>query len=115
MRKVRLKTPITDKDLEGLELGDAVYLDGIVYTGREGVYNRAIGEGIKPPVDLKALTNVTFHCSPAAAVRPSSVSFYSHAPGSTIARDAAGRYHSLCKPGTATGQPSGTVPSVSSM
>ena len=70
MRKVRLKTPITDKDLEGLQLGDAVYLDGIVYTGREGVYNRAIGEGIKPPVDLKTLSNVTFHCSPAASVRP---------------------------------------------
>lgn len=70
MRKVRLKIPVTDEDLEGLELGDAVYLDGIVYTGREGVYNRALGEGIKPPVDLKALSNVTFHCSPAAAVRP---------------------------------------------
>lgn len=70
MRKVRLSIPITDEDLEGLELGDVVYLDGIVYTGREGVYNRALGEGIKPPVDLKALSNVTFHCSPAAAVRP---------------------------------------------
>ncbi len=70
MRKVHLTIPITDEDLEGLELGDAVYLDGIVYTGREGVYNRALGEGIKPPVDLKALSNVTFHCSPAAAVRP---------------------------------------------
>jgi L(+)-tartrate dehydratase beta subunit len=69
MRKVRLTIPVTDEDLEGLELGDVVYLDGIVYTGREGVYNRALGEGIKPPVDLKALSNVTFHCSPAAAVR----------------------------------------------
>jgi len=70
MRKVRLTIPVTDEDLEGLELGDAVYLDGIVYTGREGVYNRALGEGINPPVDLKTLSNVTFHCSPAAAVRP---------------------------------------------
>lgn len=69
LRKVRLKTPVTDEDLAGLRIGDVVYLDGVVYTGREGVYHRAIVDGIKPPVDLKALTNVTFHCSPAAAVR----------------------------------------------
>ena len=68
LRKVRLKTPVTDEDLAGLRLGDIVYLDGVVYTGREGVYHRAIAEGIKPPVDLRALTNVTFHCSPAASV-----------------------------------------------
>jgi len=69
LRKVRLKTPVTDEDLAGLRIGDVVYLDGVVYTGREGVYHRAIAEGIEPPVDLKSLTNVTFHCSPAAAVR----------------------------------------------
>jgi L(+)-tartrate dehydratase beta subunit len=68
LRKVRLKTPVTDEDLAGLRLGDVVYLDGVVYTGREGVYHRAIAEGIKPPVDLRTLTNVTFHCSPAASV-----------------------------------------------
>ena len=68
LRKVRLKTPVTDEDLAGLRLGDIVYLDGVVYTGREGVYHRAIAEGIKPPVDLRSLTNVTFHCSPAASV-----------------------------------------------
>jgi L(+)-tartrate dehydratase beta subunit len=68
LKKVRLKTPVTQEDLQGLELGNVVYLDGIVYTGREGLYNRIITEGIEPPVDLKALTNVTFHCSPAASV-----------------------------------------------
>lgn len=67
LRKVRLKTPVTDADLAGLRLGDVVYLDGVVYTGREGVYHRAIVEKVKPPVDLRALTNVTFHCSPAAS------------------------------------------------
>ena len=70
LRKVRLKTPITDEDLAGLRLGDVVYLDGVVYTGREGVYQRAIGDGIAPPVDLRTISNVTFHCSPAAAVHP---------------------------------------------
>ena len=68
LKKVRLKTPVTQEDLQGLELGNVVYLDGIVYTGREGLYNRIISEGVEPPVDLKKLTNVTFHCSPAASV-----------------------------------------------
>lgn len=68
LRKVRLKIPVTDEDLAGLRIGDVVYLDGVVYTGREGVYHRAIAEGIEPPVDLKSLSNVTFHCSPAASV-----------------------------------------------
>jgi L(+)-tartrate dehydratase beta subunit len=70
LRKVRLKTPVTEEDLRGLRIGDVVYLDGVVYTGREGVYKRIIDDGIMPPVDLPSLTNVTFHCSPAAAVRP---------------------------------------------
>ena len=68
LKKVRLNTPVTQEDLQGLELGNVVYLDGIVYTGREGLYNRIINEGVEPPVDLKELTNVTFHCSPAASV-----------------------------------------------
>lgn len=68
LKKVRLNTPVTQGDLQGLELGNVVYLDGIVYTGREGLYNRIITEGVEPPVDLKELTNVTFHCSPAASV-----------------------------------------------
>lgn len=68
LKKVRLNTPVTQEDLQGLELGNVVYLNGIVYTGREGLYNRIITEGVEPPVDLKELTNVTFHCSPAASV-----------------------------------------------
>ena len=68
LKKVRLNTPVTQEDLQGLELGNVVYLNGIVYTGREGLYNRIINEGAEPPVDLKELTNVTFHCSPAASV-----------------------------------------------
>lgn len=70
LRKVRLKTPVTEEDLRGLRIGDVVYLDGVVYTGREGVYKRIIDDGIMPPVDLPSLTNVTFHCSPAASVNP---------------------------------------------
>ncbi len=68
LEEVRLSTPVTPAAIAGLELGQVVYLDGVVYTAREGVYRRILDEGVAPPLDLKALTNVNFHCSPAAAV-----------------------------------------------
>ena len=37
----RLSTTPNQADLDALELGDIVYLDGLVYTAREGVYMRA--------------------------------------------------------------------------
>ncbi|HKK30165.1 MAG TPA: fumarate hydratase C-terminal domain-containing protein [Alphaproteobacteria bacterium] len=67
-KEVRLKTPVTADELEPLELGDVVYLDGHVYTAREGVYKRVLDEGHSLPEGLTALTNVSFHCSPAASV-----------------------------------------------
>lgn len=66
-QEVRLTTPVSPEAIAGLELGSVVYLDGVVFTGREGVYKRILDEGVEPPVDLKALTNVNFHCSPAAS------------------------------------------------
>ena len=68
MKRHRLQIPLQRGDLEGLEIGDVVFLDGVIYTGREGVYHRMIDEGHAPPVDLAALSNVNFHCSPAASV-----------------------------------------------
>ena len=70
MKEVRLRTPVSPEDLAKLELGTVVYLDGVVYTGREGLYKRLIDDGVPPPVDLASLSNVNFHCSPAASVEP---------------------------------------------
>ena len=67
-REVRLTTPVSAEAVAGLELGQVVYLDGLIYTGREGVYRRILDEGKDPPVDLRSLGNVNFHCSPAASV-----------------------------------------------
>jgi L(+)-tartrate dehydratase beta subunit len=67
MKTVHLKIPVAVEDLEGLEPGTIVYLNGLLYTGREGLYKRLIDDAVPPPVDLAALTNVNFHCSPAAA------------------------------------------------
>ncbi|WP_431861011.1 fumarate hydratase C-terminal domain-containing protein [Azospirillum sp.] len=68
MKEVRLTVPVRPEDLKGLEVGTVVYLDGVLYTGREGLYKRILDEGLAPPVDLAGVSNVNFHCSPAASV-----------------------------------------------
>jgi L(+)-tartrate dehydratase beta subunit len=68
MKIHRLTLPVTPESLKPLRPGDVVMLDGILYTGREGLYRRWLDQGIAPPVDLAALSNVNFHCSPAARV-----------------------------------------------
>ncbi|MNQ06765.1 L(+)-tartrate dehydratase subunit beta [compost metagenome] len=62
-----LNLPATPEDIARLEIGAVVYLTGMVYTAREGVYQKVLGEGLPLPVDLRSLSNVNFHCSPAAA------------------------------------------------
>jgi L(+)-tartrate dehydratase beta subunit len=70
LREVHLTTPVGEADLDRLELGDVVYLSGVLYTAREGVYRKVVDEGHGLPDSVRALTNVNFHCSPAATVRP---------------------------------------------
>ena len=65
-----LSIPVKPEDLEKLEIGTVVYLNGVIYTGREGVYKRILEEGYDIPLDLPALSNANFHCSPAAAIEP---------------------------------------------
>lgn len=65
---VTLNAPATSDELRSLEIGNVVYLDGVIYTGREGAYRRVLDQGEAPPADLRAISNVNFHCSPAASV-----------------------------------------------
>ena len=70
LKQVRLDLPASPEDIARLEIGSIVYLDGVVYTGREGVYKRVIEEGFDIPADVSSLGNANFHCSPAAAIEP---------------------------------------------
>jgi len=69
MDEVHLTTPIGAEDIARLKLGDVVYVSGAIYTAREGVYRKVVDKGAGLPAAVKALTNVNFHCSPAASVR----------------------------------------------
>ncbi len=68
LKTIRLSTSPNADALRQLEIGNIVYLDGIIYTGREGVYTKVIQEGAELPIDLPAVSAANFHCSPAAAV-----------------------------------------------
>lgn len=63
-----LDLPASPKAIAKLKPGDVAYLNGIVYTAREGVYERVLGQGMAiPQADLAEISNANFHCSPAAA------------------------------------------------
>ena len=67
MKQVVLQLPVRVEEVARLEIGSVVYLDGVVYTAREGVYHKTLEEGAALPADLSAVSNANFHCSPAAA------------------------------------------------
>jgi L(+)-tartrate dehydratase beta subunit len=70
LKTITLDLPATTEQLRALELGTVVYLNGRVFTAREGVYKRAIEENKGMPGSRDALGSVNFHCSPAAAIEP---------------------------------------------
>jgi len=56
MAEYKLKTPLTNEDVEKLKAGDIVYLTGTVYTARDAAHKRLvdlINEGKELPFDLK--------------------------------------------------------------
>ena len=64
----RVDLPASAEAIAAFRPGDVVYLNGVVYTAREGIYQRILGDGVDLPVDdLAAISNANFHCSPAAA------------------------------------------------
>ena len=70
LKTVHLKLPASTADLRGLEIGSVAYLNGRLFTAREGVYQRAIGDGFGMPAGKDALGITNFHCSPAASINP---------------------------------------------
>ncbi len=53
---VRLTTPLSDKDVEGLRIGDRVFITGVLYTARDAAHRRMVGlleEGGTLPFDIR--------------------------------------------------------------
>ena len=62
MSKKVLTTPIQDKDLEDIKIGDVIYLTGTLVTARDAAHTRLVKLGRKLPVDLKG--KAIFHAGP---------------------------------------------------
>lgn len=65
IREVNLTLPVNREAILSLELGDAVFLNGLVFTGREGLYHMIFEKKLEPTIDIRTLGGATFHCSPA--------------------------------------------------
>jgi len=65
---IRLKTPLSDNDVEKLKAGDKVLLNGVIYTGRDAAHKRLfdlLKQGKPLPVDIKG--QVIYYVGPAPA------------------------------------------------
>jgi len=65
-----LNLPASADDIAELTPGSIVFLSGLVYTAREGVYENVLSGKLTLPEQLTTLSNANFHCSPAAAQQP---------------------------------------------
>ena len=70
LKHIDLNIPVSPQVLARIEPGNVVYLNGPIYTAREGVFRKVIEEGVPLPDGLAHASNATFHCSPAAARQP---------------------------------------------
>lgn len=68
LREVELSTTPNPEAIADLRLGDIVYLTGLMYTAREGVYMRSLEEQANIPMELPGQSAANFHCSPAARI-----------------------------------------------
>jgi len=70
LKEVDVQLPASPETIAKLKPGNIVFLSGLVYTAREGVYDRVLNEGVELPAGLSSQSNVNFHCSPAASPQP---------------------------------------------
>jgi len=55
-KQIRLTTPLSNEDVENLDIGDKVLLNGVLLTGRDAAHKRLfelIKQGKKLPIDIK--------------------------------------------------------------
>lgn len=62
MKTKVLNTPIRDEDILDLTIGDMIYLNGDMVTGRDDVHQRVVLGGKELPVDLRG--GALFHAGP---------------------------------------------------
>ena len=62
----KITTPLTDKVIKSLKVGDQVLLSGVVYTARDAAHKRLVIDIKKPPLNLK--DQIIYYCGPTPAM-----------------------------------------------
>ncbi len=65
---IRIKTPLSNGDVEGLKAGDRVLISGVIYTGRDAAHNRLvdlIDRGEELPFDIRG--QIIYYVGPTPA------------------------------------------------
>lgn len=65
MNTYHLQIPLTEDAVRRLRIGDVVFLNGKVHTGRALVYQHVLELGNPMPIDLAKVSNVQMHAAPA--------------------------------------------------
>ena len=66
--EIRLKTPLTDADIDQLKIGDKVLISGVIYTARDAAHKRMIDlvhAGKELPIDVKG--QIIYYVGPTPA------------------------------------------------
>ncbi|MFN7105018.1 MAG: FumA C-terminus/TtdB family hydratase beta subunit [Pyrobaculum sp.] len=79
-----LKTPLSDRDVEPLRVGDTLYISGIVVAARDSAHRRILEAG--PPIDLKG--GVIYHAGPVARRGPAGWEIISMGPTTSARMEA---------------------------
>jgi len=67
-KQIRLTTPLSTEDVENLNIGDKVFLNGVLFTGRDAAHKRLfdlINEGKELPIGIKG--QVIYYVGPTPA------------------------------------------------
>lgn len=68
MTKIKLTTPISDKDVQKLRIGQKVLLNGVIYTGRDAAHKKLVellNNGQELPMDLRG--QIIYYVGPSPA------------------------------------------------
>ncbi len=57
-----IRTPINSDDIVDVNVGDILYVSGIIVTARDAIHKKVVKEGIEPPINLRELA--LFHAGP---------------------------------------------------
>src|SRR6478736_5192949 len=65
LREFSLSVPLSEANVRQLRAGDVVYLNGPIFTARDGVFEYMLGQGHAAPIDIRQTCNVASTSSPA--------------------------------------------------